>query len=201
MIETKAIDLYINLLKQKLNGYSTTYDEDVEILNSKDDSISPRLIAATRYRHSKKRIIRKQLEILNALRPLVSLLLVQEQTGLFPSDSKSLRVKSLKKYVDSIMDMATHGMDQLKIEQQGKSRVDLGDNDSGKSTRLVMGRHVVSSSTPSIPKNPNVSKDNNYMLDLNAMDDEFLISQREADEKKKTEELLERLTQLDLPSE
>ena len=62
--ETKAIDMYKSLLNDKLNAYPTTYEEDAAILNSAND-ISPRLVAATRYRHSKKRIIMKQLEILN----------------------------------------------------------------------------------------------------------------------------------------
>ena len=212
--ETKAIDMYKSLLNDKLNAYPTTYEEDAAILNAAND-ISPRLVAATRYRHSKKRIIMKQLEILNAMAPLVRLLLAQEQTGLFPNDSKSLRVKSLKKYVDSIMDMATLGMEQMKMEQQGKNSIVLGDPNTS-STKLVMGRHVVSTSSTSSSaattnNNSNndtvvgdTKEDGNYdsmMLDLNAMDDEFLNAKLEADEKKKTEELLERLTHLEMPSE
>ena len=54
----------ISNLLDKLNAYPTTYEEDAAILNAAND-ISPRLVAATRYRHSKKRIIMKQLEILN----------------------------------------------------------------------------------------------------------------------------------------
>ena len=71
--ETKAVEMYNNILQDKLASYATTYENDVAILESKE-SVSPRLVAATRYRHSKKRILKKHLEILGALKPLVSLL-------------------------------------------------------------------------------------------------------------------------------
>ena len=115
------------------------------------------------------------------------------------------------------MDMATLGMEQMKMEQQGKNSIVLGDPNTS-STKLVMGRHVVStSSTSSSAATTNNNNNNNndtvvgdtkedgnydsVMLDLNAMDDEFLNAKLEADEKKKTEELLERLTHLEMPSE
>ena len=44
--------MYKSLLNDKLNAYPTTYEEDAAILNSAN-GISPRLVAATRYRHSK----------------------------------------------------------------------------------------------------------------------------------------------------
>ena len=192
--ETKAVEMYNNILQDKLASYATTYENDVAILESKE-SVSPRLVAATRYRHSKKRILKKHLEILGALKPLVSLLFAQERTGLDPKDAKSLRVTSLRKYVDSLMDLASHGAESTLV----KRRVNTTLYNSNARGQLVTGRHVVSKST-SLDNAPapvvnNTSTPMNDMLDKAAMD-ENLLQNLEEDEDKKAEELLQKLALL-----
>ena len=192
--ETKAIEMYDNILQDKLASYATTYETDVAILESKE-SVSPRLVAATRYRHSKKRILKKHLEILGALKPLASLLFAQERTGLDPKDAKSLRVTSLRKYVDSLMDLASRGTEGTLMKQRVNSTM----YNSKVPTKLVVGRHVVSKSSgvdnAPAPVVNSTSTPLEDMLDRASID-ENLLQNLEEDEDKKAVELLEKLNLL-----
>ena len=64
--EIGAQDVYINMLQEALAGYSTTMEEDISILNSEPED--QRLVAATRYRHCKKRILHNHINILKDMR-------------------------------------------------------------------------------------------------------------------------------------
>ena len=109
-----------------------------------------------------------------------------------PKDAKSLRVTSLRKYVDSLMDLASHGAESTLV----KRRVNTTLYNSNARGQLVTGRHVVSNST-SLDNAPapvvnNTSTPMNDMLDKAAMD-ENLLQNLEEDEDKKAEELLQKV--------
>ena len=73
--EIKAQDVYIAEMRARLARFATTMEEDEAILAaSKAGSASPRLVAATRYRHCKKRILKNHIALVEALQPLMGLL-------------------------------------------------------------------------------------------------------------------------------
>ena len=157
--EVAALNLYMAILEDKQCSYPTSFEEDVKILENAD--APPRLVAAARYRHSKKRILRNQMEVLQGLKPFVQLLHKQEGTGAFNVDTRAARIKSLTKYVDAMVAMADpvepepdptllapSEDSQLSAKggtaHEAQARADAADE--MKPSQLVQGRHVVSMS-------------------------------------------------------
>ena len=166
--EVAALNMYMAVLEDKQCSYPTSFEEDAELLDAA--GTPPRLVAAARYRHSKKRILRNQIEILVALKPLVQLLHKQEGMGLLNVDTRAARMKSLTKYIDAMVAMANPvkpeplGMPNpaavlaraADSQQTAKSRVGAQGGTAHEAQaradraaemrprQLVQGRHVVS---------------------------------------------------------
>ncbi len=72
--EVDVWNLYRAILADKLASYPTTFEEDMAILEKGFDALGPRLIWATRYRHSKKSVLLAQMEMIRGLKPFVELM-------------------------------------------------------------------------------------------------------------------------------
>ena len=111
--ECGAQRVYAAMLETRLNAYPTTFQDDQVILNNEPDD--QRLVAATRYRHCKKRILHNHLDLLNrALQPIMAVLKVQEDSKLLPNDPKGLQVNYLQKYLETILNISKRGPVDIK---------------------------------------------------------------------------------------
>eukprot|EP00946_MAST-07B_sp_MAST-7B-sp1_P002193 g2193.t1 len=121
--EIKAQDVYIAEMRARLARFATTMEEDEAILAaSKAGSASPRLVAATRYRHCKKRILKNHIALVEALQPLMGLLKEQESRDLDPTDPRGLQVHYTKAYLNKLCIMASRGPSERKRLEEEERR-------------------------------------------------------------------------------
>ena len=105
--ELEAHEVYMNMLFEVLSHYPTTFEEDELILKS--EPADQRLVAATRYRHCKKRILHNHISMLQTLLPLMKILKEQELSKLKTNNPKGLQVNYLEKYLSTVMTISMRG--------------------------------------------------------------------------------------------
>ena len=106
--ELQAQRVYIERLEETLRLYPTTLEQDVALLQQAPDD--QRMVAATRYRHTKKRILHNHIHLLRqGLQPIMELLLTQEQSNFKNSNPKGLQLNYLQKYLETIMLVSLRG--------------------------------------------------------------------------------------------
>jgi hypothetical protein len=121
--ETKAQDVYIAEMRARLARFPTTLEQDEAILAATGASqAGPRLVAATRFRHCKKRILRNHIALIETVRPLMGLLAEQERRDLDPTDPRGLQVHYAKAYLNKLCAMASRGPAERKRVEEEERR-------------------------------------------------------------------------------
>ena len=129
--ELSAQGAYIAEMREQLARFPTTLEEDEEILaaaalgDKSRNRPGPRLIAATRFRHCKKRILRNHIKLVEAMRPLMELLAEQESQDLDPTDPRGLQVHYMKSYVNKLCTIASRGpSERRRLEEQERREME-----------------------------------------------------------------------------
>ena len=105
--EWSAQSVYLALLEKYLTLYPTTLEEDEILLATEPDN--QRLVAATRYRHCKKRILHNHMNIFQRMNPMMDMLVTQELSNLKPNDPRGLQVNYMSKYFSTLFQMSSRG--------------------------------------------------------------------------------------------
>ena len=105
--ESSAQSVYLSLLEKYLTLYPTTLEEDEILLGTEPDN--QRLVAATRYRHCKKRILHNHMNIFQRMNPMMEMLVTQELSNLKPNDPRGLQVNYMSKYFSTLFQMSSRG--------------------------------------------------------------------------------------------
>ena len=144
--EVAALNLYMSILENKLASYTTTFEEDEVILGQGFDVLGPRLICATRYRHSKKAVVLAHMENIRGVLPLVEFMLSQEKK--FDDYDKpkvrAPRVNVMRKYLLSVLSMADVPPEPLSSSEDNDNSESMHPEALRPKVNLVPGRSVTS---------------------------------------------------------